>query len=215
MTQPKTAVLIYPYFSLQEVTCLTSCLTIWFGNTLDFIGSERKLYTSEDGFQVMPTKTVDEIDPADYDCIILPGIIDPLPALFDEKLIAFLRRGKNTNTLYAAISSAPLLLAKAGLLEGKNFTAGFFMQMVDVFPFLEKEHFIHKPIMEDGNMLTAIGPFFREFAEAVLVRLGYDVGKNFMDTSNRTYTQEDLTFYWEDADYQEFLAELKEYTAEN
>ena len=101
------------------------------------------------------------------------------------------------------------------IAEGKNFTAGFFMQMVDVFPFLEKEHFIHKPIMEDGNMLTAIGPFFREFAEAVLVRLGYDVGKNFMDTSNRTYTQEDLTFYWEDADYQEFLAELKEYTAEN
>lgn len=215
MSHPKTAVLIYPYFSLQEITCLTSCLTIWFGNTLDFIGSERKLYISEDGFQVMPTKTVDEVDPADYDCIILPGIINPLPAMFDEKLIAFLRRGKNTNTLYAAISSAPLLLAKAGLLEGKNFTAGFFMQMVDVFPFLEKEHFIHQPIVEDGNMLTAIGTFFREFAEVVLTHLGYNVGKNFMDTSNCTYTEEDLTFYWEDADYQEFLAELKEYTAEN
>lgn len=160
----------------------------------------------------MPTKAVDEVTISDYDCIILPGILNPLPALFDEKLIAFLHTGISTDVLFAAISSAPLLLAKAGLLKGKDFTAGFFMQMADVFPFIDKSHFIHKPIIEDGNTITAIGSFFREFAEKVLVRLGHDVGDDFMLPESNTYSESDLTYYWSESDYREFLEELSKYS---
>ena len=212
MQKAKYAVLIYPNFSLQEITCLTSCLTVWFGEKLDIIASEQKIYVSEEGFQVIPNKTVDEVEPSDYVCVILPGTINPLPALYDSKLIDFLRKGKQTETLFAAISSSPLLLAKAGVLENKDFTAGFFMQMVDTFPFIEKKHFVHKTVVEDGNVITGIGMFFREFAEKVLNRLGYDVGTDFMNTANSEYTEEQLTFYWSDEEYQEFLGELKEFT---
>lgn len=212
MKDKKYAVLIYPYFSLQEITCLTSCLTIWFGEELDIIASEKKPYISEDGFQVIPAKTLDEVKASDYSCIILPGILNPLPALHDDKLIQFLQEGKHSDTVYAAISSAPLLLSKAGILDNKDFTAGYFMQMVDIFPFIDGRHFVHKPLVEDGNVITAIGMFFREFAERVLVRLGYDVGSDFMLAGNRAYSENDLTFYWSDADYREFLEELKEYT---
>ncbi len=208
----KYAVLIYPYFSLQEITCLTSALTVWFGEDLDIIASERKPYASEEGFQITPNKTVDEAEPSDYACIILPGTIYPLHALFDEKLIGFLRRGKGTDTLFAAISSSPILLSKAGVLDGKDFTAGFFVQMADTFPFVDKAYFVHRPVVEDGNVITGIGMFFREFAQAVLNRLGYDAGEHFMDTSGQEYTKDELTFYWSDADYQEFLEELKEFT---
>ena len=207
----KYAVLIYPNFSLQEITCLTSCLTVWFEEKIDIIASEKKLYTSEDGFSVMPDKTVEEVSVSDYDCLILPGTIFSLQPLYDEKLIDFLRRGKNADTLIAAISSSPILLSKAGLLEGKNFTAGFFMQMAETFPFVDKNRFIHKPVVEDGNVITGIGMFFREFAERVLNRLGYDVGDHFMDTSGQEYSEEELTFYWSDEDYKEFLEELKEF----
>ena len=116
----KYAVLIYPDFSLQEITCLTSALTVWFGEKIDILASERKPYSSEEGFQVTPAKTVDEADPAGYACVILPGTVNPLPALFDEKLIGFLRRGKGTDTLFAAISSSPAPLCKAGLLTGRT-----------------------------------------------------------------------------------------------
>lgn len=211
MQKTKYAVLIYPNFSLQEITCLTSCLAVWFGEQLDIIASERKAYVSEDGFPVTPTKTVDEVEPSDYDCIILPGTINPLPALYDDKLIAFLEKGKRTDTLFAAISSAPLLMAKAGLLEGKKFTAGFFMQMVECFDFIDKSHFSHKTVVEDGNVITGIGMFFREFAEAVLKRLGYDVGENFMNTAGTEYSEEELTFFWSEKEYAEFLEELKEF----
>lgn len=205
------AVILYPNFSLQEIACLTSALTVWFGETIDFIASESKEYRSEDGLRVLPTKTIDQANVADYDCVILPGTINPLPALFDEKLIDFLKGGIHTDVVFAAISSAPILLSKSGLLNGRKFTSGYFMQMADAFSFIEKENFLHVGVVEDGNVITGIGMFFREFAQAVLKRFGYDVGDNFMLDKPADYTEEELTFYWTEEEYQEFLEELKQY----
>ena len=205
------AVALYPDFSLQEITCLTSALAIWFGETVDFIASEEKEYQSEEGLRVLPTKTCAEATITDYDCVILPGTVNPLPALFDEKLIAFLKSGIDTDIVFAAISSSPLLLSKAGILNGKKFTSGYFMQMADTFRFVEKENFLHQGIVEDGNVITGIGMFFREFAEAVLKRFGYDVGANFMRDNPTEYTEDELTFYWSEEEYREFLEELKAY----
>ena len=128
------AVLLYPSASLQEITCLTAALSVWYGEGIDYIAGEDKEYQSEEGLRLLPTKTAAQADPADYDCVILPGTIDPLPALYDEALIAFLHRGIGTNTVFAAISSAPLLLCKAGLLEGKKFTAVFVSSLASLFP---------------------------------------------------------------------------------
>ena len=205
------AVILYPNFSLQEITCLTSALSVWFEEKIEFVASENKEYYSEEGLRVMPTKTIADTNITDYECIILPGTINPLPALYDDKLIEFLRSGINTDVIFAAISSSPLLLAKAGVLKGKKFTSGFFMQMAEVFSFVEKENFIHKGIVCDGNVITGIGMFFREFAEAVLQKFDYDIGGNFMRDKPEDYTEEELTFYWSEEDYCEFLEELKEY----
>lgn len=210
----KFAVLLYPNFSLQEITCLTSTLTVWFDEKIDFIASENKEYYSEEGLCVIPTKTIGDAKITDYDCVILPGTINPLPALFDDRLIEFIKSGNGSDIVFAAISSSPVLLAKAGILAGKKFTAGFFMQMVDIFDFVEKDNFIHRGIVEDGTVITGIGMFFREFAEAVLNRFGYDIGNNFMRDVPNEYTEDELTFYWADSDYQEFLEELKEYTGQ-
>ena len=207
----KFAVILYPNFSLQEITCLTSALTVWFEEKIDFIASENKEYCSEEGLRVVPTKTMADTNITDYDCVILPGTINPLPALYDDRLIDFLKSGINTDVVFAAISSSPLLLAKAGVLKGKKFTAGFSMQMTEVYSFIEKENFIHQGIVCDGNVITGIGMFFREFAEAVLQRFEYDIGNNFMRDKPDDYTAEELTFYWSEEDYREFLEELKEY----
>lgn len=215
MEQKKYAVMIYPQFSLQEITCITSCLSVWFEEKIDFLASERKLYQSEEGFQILPTKTVAEAHPSDYACVILPGTVNPLPALFDDRLIDFLRKGQGSDTLFAAISSSPILLSKAGILDGKDFTAGYFMQMADTFSFVDQSHFVHRPIVESGNVITGIGMFFREFAECVLRRLGYDIGDDFMNTAGQEYTESELTFYWSDEDYQEFLEELKAFPEHN
>lgn len=206
------AVMLYPDFSLQEITCLTSALTVWFGEEIDFIASESKEYRSEDGLRILPTKSTADAKITDYDCVILPGTINPLPALFDEKLIEFLKKGINSGVVFAAISSAPILLSKAGILNGKKFTSGYFMQMADTFPFVEKDNFVHKGVVEDGNVITGIGMFFREFAETVLKRFDYDIGENFMRYTPEEFSEDELTFYWSEDEYREFLEELKEYS---
>ena len=61
----------------------------------------------------------------------MPGTINPLPALFDDRLIEFIKSGNGSDIVFAAISASPILLAKSGILTGKKFTAGLFMQMVD------------------------------------------------------------------------------------
>ncbi len=205
--------LLYPDFSLQEITCLTSALTVWFGEKIDYIASENKEYQSEEGLRVIPTKTTADAKITDYDCVILPGTINPMPALFDDRLIEFLKSGIGSDILFAAISSSPILLSKAGILKDKKFTSGYFMQMADTFDFIEKENFTHKGIVEEGNVITGIGMFFREFAVAVLKRFGYDIDSSFMRDTPDEYTEEDLTFYWTDEEYQEFLEELKAYNA--
>ncbi len=211
----KYAVILYPDFSLQEITCLTSALTVWFGEQIDFLASEDREYRSEEGLRILPTKTMDDVKITDYDCVILPGTINPLPALFDEKLIDFLKGVADSDVVIAAISSSPILLSKAGVLDGKKFTAGYFMQMADVFPFIEKENFIHRGVVEDGNIITGIGMFFREFAEAVLKRFEYDFGKNFMRYDPAEFSEEELTFYWSEEEYREFLEELKAYSVKD
>ena len=56
----KIAVLLYPAFSLQEITCLTSVLTVWFDEKIDYIASSRETLFSEEGLPVQPTKTTAE-----------------------------------------------------------------------------------------------------------------------------------------------------------
>lgn len=85
----KIAVLIYPNFSLYEITCLTEAM-MWFEQKVDIFASSQLPIRSEDGFQIIADKTLDEFSSEDYSCIILPGMMIPFDALFDPKLIDFL-----------------------------------------------------------------------------------------------------------------------------
>lgn len=112
----KIAVIVYPHFSLYEVTCLTEAL-MWFDQSVEIFASSKEPVRSEDGFLVTADKTLDEFSAGDYACVVLPGMMIPFPALFDRKLIDFLASLKGKELLIAAISAGPMLLAKAGLLE--------------------------------------------------------------------------------------------------
>ena len=46
------AVLLYPSASLQEITCLTAALSVWYGESIDYIAGEDKEYRSEEGLRL-------------------------------------------------------------------------------------------------------------------------------------------------------------------
>mgnify|MGYP000135313807 FL=1 len=87
----KALCIIYPNFSLYEITTLTSTLALSFDITIDYVASENSMVVSEDGLPCQPTKTLNQICIEDYSCVILPGMVNIGPALQDEKLISFLR----------------------------------------------------------------------------------------------------------------------------
>lgn len=212
MSKKKIAVMIYPYFSLQEITCLTSCLTLWDEGEISVFAASKDIMMSEDGFQVIADKTFDEFNCDDYDCLILPGIINPIPALFDKKNIEFLSSLVGKDILIASISSSPILLAKAGLLDECKFTCGLFEEMIEYFDFIPKQNIEHRPIMKDKNVITAIGFAFREFAVEVLRAVGIDCEDDILQGVTREYSEEEMTFEMGEENFKEFIDEYEKYS---
>ena len=205
----KVLCLIYPNFSLYEVVCLTSTLALSFGIEIDYVGSDRGIITSEDGLACQPTRTLDEVVIEDYSCVILPGMINIAPALHDEKLISFLRSLNQQEILIAAISSAPILLAKAGLLKDTKFTGGIWQNFFDYFEFLPRENFKAKAVLQDKNIITAVGFAHQEFARKVLLSLGL-VGnaENYFKERNQ-YSEEELIFNLSEEEFAEMKQNIK------
>jgi 4-methyl-5(b-hydroxyethyl)-thiazole monophosphate biosynthesis len=154
---------------------------------------------SEDGLICQATKTFDEVNLDDYSCVVLPGMSDFTSALKDNTLIQFLKQLKGKSILVAAISSAPILLSKAGLLENTTFTGGIWQNFFGYFDFLSRENFIPKEIHQDKNIVTAIGFAHQEFAKKILANLGLCDDVELVDKPS-----ENLIFNMSDEDFAEF-----------
>ena len=197
----KVLCIIYPNFSLYEITALTSTLVLSFGVTIDYVASDHSMVVSEDGLPCQPTKTLDQIRIEEYSCVILPGMVNIGPALQDEKLISFLRSLDGQDILIAAISSAPLLLAKAGLLNETKFTGGIWQNFFDYFKFLPRENFQPKVIVQDKQIITAIGFAHQEFARKVILSLGLAENTDNYFKEQNEYAEEDLMFTLSDEEF--------------
>ena len=197
----KVLCIIYPNFSLYEITTLTSTLALSFDITIDYVASENSMVVSEDGLPCQPTKTLDQIRIEDYSCVILPGMVNIGPALQDKKLISFLRSLDEQDILIAAISSAPLLLAKAGLLNETKFTGGIWQNFFDYFKFLPRENFQPKVIVQDKQIITAIGFAHQEFARKVILSLGLAENTDNYFKEQNGYAEEDLMFTLSDEEF--------------
>ena len=197
----KVLCIIYPNFSLYEITALTSTLALSFDVTIDYAASDHSVVVSEDGLPCQPTKTLDQIRIEEYSCVILPGMVNIGPALQDEKLISFLRDLGEQDILIAAISSAPLLLAKAGLLKDTKFTGGIWQNFFDYFEFLPRENFQPKLVVQDKQNITAIGFAHQEFARKVILSLGLAENTDNYFKERNDYSEEDLIFTLSDQEF--------------
>mgnify|MGYP003214986787 FL=1 len=197
----KVLCIIYPNFSLYEITALTSTLALSFDITIDYVSSDDSIVISEDGLPCQPTKTLDQICIEEYSCVILPGMVNIGPALQDEKLISFLRDLGEQDILIAAISSAPLLLAKAGLLKDTKFTGGIWQNFFDYFEFLPRENFQPKLVVQDKQIITAIGFAHQEFARKVILSLGLAENTDNYFKEQNEYAAEDLIFTLSDEEF--------------
>jgi putative intracellular protease/amidase len=95
--------------------------------------------------------------------------------LEDGALHDALRELHRSGALIGAICAGPLLLARAGLLEGKRFTHGFKDLHQDFLaPFWRGAHFTDRLVERDGNLLTAKYEGHIDFAIELCLATGED-----------------------------------------
>lgn len=117
----KTAVLIYNQFCNFEISVALEILALSekpitvFAKTLSFV-------KSEDGLMVCPDKSIYDLNIDDYDSLLLPGASDIKEVIEDKDMLSFIRCFHDK--IIGAISIAPILLVKCGLIGNKPFMAG-------------------------------------------------------------------------------------------
>ncbi len=99
-------------------------------------------------------KKLSEIKDDEYDGIVLPGGLPGATNLRDDKrVIKLIQNFNKRNKLIAAICAAPIILEKAGIIEGKDITS---------YPGFEEDlksgNYKEDLVVKDGNIITARGP---------------------------------------------------------
>ncbi len=69
----KAAVMLYPLFSMQEISCTTE-LFKFYGKEIVTFSAGREPVQSEDGFTILPDRPFEAFCREDFDCLLLPGI---------------------------------------------------------------------------------------------------------------------------------------------
>lgn len=127
-------------------------------------------------------KSLDEITNYDkYDGIVLPGGMPGATNLRDnDKVIEIVQSLYEEDKLIAAICAAPIILAKAGIIEGKNITS---------YPGFEEElkaaNYKEDLVVQDGNIITARGP-------AVAVYFALDIVEYLLGKGKRESLEKDI-----------------------
>lgn len=117
-------------------------------------GLKPGIVTASRGVQLVPDTTLEAALAADYDMVVLPGGMPGAGHLKeDARVLALLKKMAAAGKYTAAICAAPMVLAEAGVLAGRQATSypGFLDGRADVT--LRSE-----AVVQDGTVLTSRGP---------------------------------------------------------
>lgn len=114
---------------------------------------------------VVATADMDKVDVRSYDAVVFVGGTGAEIYFNDTRAISIAKMAYAQNKLVAAICIAPVILANAGLLKGRNATA-----YASEAALLRQKgaNYTAKAVEQDGKIITASGPqAAREFAERI------------------------------------------------
>ncbi|MDU6113180.1 MAG: DJ-1/PfpI family protein [Paeniclostridium sordellii] len=198
MKKQKVAILIYPEFSNYEISILAEIFKL-FEKEIVVFSAEKNIVNSEEGFHFMPDKSLDEFNINEYSCLVLPGMWSFPKVLNDNRYINFLEKFRdNKDIIIASISSSPILLARAGVLNKKKYCIGLYEEDIYKYDFLDREYILKEPIVEFDNIITALGLAYREFAITVGQKLGLECNDNWFSGIKKSDIKKGCKFYRED-----------------
>jgi protease I len=124
-------------------------------------------YTEKPGYRVQADLGLDDVDPASYHALVLPGGRAPEFLRNRPRAVAIVRHFVEANKPIAANCHGPLLVIAAGGAKGKTLTS---------YPELEPDvragggNYVNRDVVVDGNLVSVRGwpdngPWMREFVK--------------------------------------------------
>ena len=180
----KTAILLYESFCHFEISVALEILALK-NKEIDVFAKTKEVIISEERLKIVPDKTIFELDINEYDSLLLPGAVDIESAVKDSEIIEFVK--KFSDKVIGAISIAPVLLLKAGILNGKPFMAGVNKEELLEEGFLESDltlmkdwdECIENPIEEgyilEDKIITSVSYNFVKFGIQFAKMLGIEI----------------------------------------
>jgi putative intracellular protease/amidase len=148
---------------------------------VETIALTRDPVESMGGIRVLPSKTIDEVDPADVAVFILPGGDRWEKQPVEQDLQALLERMDQRHVPIAAICGATTAVARIGLLKGRRHTSNGLSYLRATVPgYREAEQYVDAPAVRDRGLITASGLGDVEFARELFEEL------NVLDPDDRS-----------------------------
>ena len=172
----KTAVLIYDSFCNFEISVALEVLALA-EKEITVFGVSKEPIRSEEGLMMAPQHTLDELNVDEYDSLLLPGAMDIREAIENPKVIEFIK--SFDKKIIGAISIAPIMLVRAGFLEGKPFMAGVNKEEIMEEGFTEEQ--LCRMVGWDDNLENPI-------------ETGYIITDNIVTSISYNFVKWGLTF---------------------
>lgn len=136
--------------------------------------------TGQNGLTVKTDTAIAQLNPDDFDGVVLPGGGGSWVLRDTPEVVDLIQKMNVQDKMIAAICAAPIVLAKAGIITGKNISA---YPADAVFKDIDKNKtFITgDDITIDGNIITAKGP---AIALAFSYTIASYLGKKREDIAN-------------------------------
>ena len=152
--------LLVPYYRLKEA-----------GIAVDIASMKSGSISGKHGYEVDVNKTLSEVNPTEYNILILPGGSAPEQVRKEAKALEIAKNFFANNKLVAAICHGPQILVSADLLKGKRATC-----YESVVKELKKAGALYEDteVVVDGNLITSRTPsdlpaFMREIMKKLKV----------------------------------------------
>jgi protease I len=136
--------LLVPYYRLKEEEI-----------EVDIASIKKGAIKGKHGYEVDVDKTLKEVDPDDYDILILPGGKAPETIRKDNNALVIAKDFFYKNKPVSAVCHGPQTLISAGLLKGRHATCykSVAKEMKDAGALYED-----KEVIVDGNLVTSRQP---------------------------------------------------------
>lgn len=136
--------LLVPYYRLREE-----------GIDVDIASIRKAKIKGKHGYEIEANKTFKDINPENYDILILPGGKAPVAIRKEKEALEIARHFFEKNKPVAAICHGPQVLISAGLLKGRHATC-----YKTVAEELKASGAIYedKEVVVDGNLITSRRP---------------------------------------------------------